>query len=57
MELGYHVTLVKDATAAFSQEGMRAAHAVNGPTYAPRHPHDRRTAPAALRLKPRFAPT
>jgi nicotinamidase-related amidase len=37
MELGYHVTLVKDATAAFSQEGMHAAHAahaVNGPTYA-----------------------
>ena len=33
-ELGYHVTLVKDATAAFSQEGMHAAHAVNGPTYA-----------------------
>jgi len=25
MELGYHVTLVKDATAAFSQEGMHAA--------------------------------
>ena len=25
MELGYHVTLVKDATAAFSQEGMYAA--------------------------------
>jgi nicotinamidase-related amidase len=34
MELGYHVTLVKDATAAFSQEGMHAAHAVNGPTCA-----------------------
>jgi nicotinamidase-related amidase len=34
MELGYHVTLVKDATAAFSQEGMYAAHAINGPTYA-----------------------
>ena len=33
MELGYHVTLLKDATAAFSQEGMHAAHAVNGPTY------------------------
>jgi len=28
------VTLVKDATAAFSQEGMHAAHAINGPTYA-----------------------
>jgi nicotinamidase-related amidase len=34
MELGYHVTLIKDATAAFSQEGMRAAHEVNGPTFA-----------------------
>jgi len=34
MELGYHVTLVKDATAAFEQEGMRAAHEVNGPRFA-----------------------
>jgi nicotinamidase-related amidase len=34
MELGYHVTLVKDATAAFSGEGMHSAHALNGPTYA-----------------------
>ena len=34
MELGYHVTLIKDATAAFSHEGMRAAHEVNGPTFA-----------------------
>jgi nicotinamidase-related amidase len=34
MGLGYHVTLVKDATAAFSQEAMHAAHAINGPTYA-----------------------
>jgi nicotinamidase-related amidase len=34
MELGYHVTLVKDATAAFSKEAMHAAHAINGPTYA-----------------------
>ena len=34
MELGYHVTLVKDATAAFSDEAMHAAHAVNGPTFA-----------------------
>jgi hypothetical protein len=25
---------VKDTTAAFTQEAMRAAHAVNGPTYA-----------------------
>ena len=34
MELGYHVTLVKDATAAFSPEAMHAAHAIDGPTYA-----------------------
>jgi nicotinamidase-related amidase len=34
MELGYHVTLVKDATAAFSKEAMHAAHNVNGPTFA-----------------------
>lgn len=33
-ELGYHVTLVKDATAAASDEAMRAAHELNGPTYA-----------------------
>jgi nicotinamidase-related amidase len=34
MELGYHVTLVRDATAAFSQERMDAAHDLNGPTFA-----------------------
>jgi len=34
MELGYHVTLVKDATATFSHEGMHAAHEVNGPQFA-----------------------
>lgn len=34
MELGYHLTLVKDATAAFSAEAMHAAHELNGPTYA-----------------------
>jgi nicotinamidase-related amidase len=34
MELGYHVTLIKDATAAFSQEMMYAAHVLNGPTFA-----------------------
>jgi len=33
-ELGYHVTLVRDATAAFSDEAMRTAHDINGPTYA-----------------------
>jgi nicotinamidase-related amidase len=34
MELGYHVTLVRDATAAFTHEMMHAAHELNGPTYA-----------------------
>jgi nicotinamidase-related amidase len=34
MELGYHVTLVRDATAAFTKEMMHAAHALNGPTFA-----------------------
>ncbi|GAA4483008.1 cysteine hydrolase [Rhodococcus olei] len=34
MELGYHVTLVSDGTAAFTPELMRAAHELNGPTYA-----------------------
>ena len=34
MELGYHVTLVRDATAAFDQEGMHAAHEVDGPRFA-----------------------
>jgi nicotinamidase-related amidase len=34
MELGYHVTLVRDATAAFSPEMMHAAHELNGPTFA-----------------------
>jgi len=33
-ELGYHVTLVKDATAALKTEMMHAAHELNGPTYA-----------------------
>ncbi|QGQ94116.1 cysteine hydrolase [Paenibacillus psychroresistens] len=33
-ELGYHVTIVKDATAAFSKEAMHAAHEINGPTFA-----------------------
>lgn len=35
-ELGYHVTLVKDATAAASRDAMHAAHELNGPTYAHR---------------------
>ena len=34
MELGYHVTLVKDATAAFSKDRMHAAHALNGSNFA-----------------------
>jgi nicotinamidase-related amidase len=34
MELGYHVTLVTDATSAFSEEAMHAAHKINGPTFA-----------------------
>jgi len=34
MELGYHITLVKDATGAFSAEAMHASHEVNGPTFA-----------------------
>lgn len=33
-ELGYHVTLVTDATAAFSRNCMHSAHVLNGPTYA-----------------------
>jgi nicotinamidase-related amidase len=34
MELGYHVTLVKDATAANTWQNMQAAHEINGPTFA-----------------------
>jgi nicotinamidase-related amidase len=34
MELGYHVTLVRDATAAATREMMHAAHELNGPTFA-----------------------
>lgn len=33
-ELGYHVTLVRDATAAMQPEMMHAAHELNGPTFA-----------------------
>ncbi len=33
-ELGYHVTLVPDATAAASRDAMRAAHEINGPGFA-----------------------
>ncbi len=34
VELGYHVTLVRDATAAASADAMRCAHEINGPTFA-----------------------
>jgi nicotinamidase-related amidase len=34
MELGFHVSPVTDATAAFSREFMRTAHELHGPTYA-----------------------
>ena len=34
MELGYHVTIIKDAIAALSHEGMHAVHEVNGPQFA-----------------------
>jgi len=33
-ELGYHVTLVTDATAALSHDAMFYAHEINGPTFA-----------------------
>ncbi|WP_406466857.1 isochorismatase family cysteine hydrolase [Streptomyces hirsutus] len=33
-ELGYHMTLVSDATAALGPEMTHAAHELNGPTYA-----------------------
>ncbi|MBN3786029.1 isochorismatase family cysteine hydrolase [Burkholderia sp. Ac-20353] len=34
MELGYHVTLVRDATSARSREALHAALDIDGPTYA-----------------------
>lgn len=34
MELGFHVTLVRDGTAARSREALHAALDINGPTYA-----------------------
>jgi nicotinamidase-related amidase len=34
MELGFHVTLVRDATAAFTAGMLHAAHDLNRPTYA-----------------------
>ena len=34
MELGFHVTLVRDATSARSHEALHAALEIDGPTYA-----------------------
>ena len=34
MELGYHVTLVTDATVAIKPEALQASNTLNGPTYA-----------------------
>lgn len=34
VDLGYHTTLVRDATAAFSAEAMHAAHDINAPNFA-----------------------
>lgn len=34
VELGYSITLVKDATAAFTKEHLHAAVELNGPLYA-----------------------
>ena len=34
MELGYHVTLVRDATSAYSHEAMYPAMNIDGPAYA-----------------------
>jgi nicotinamidase-related amidase len=34
VDLGYHVTLVRDATAAFNHDAMHAAHDVNAPNFA-----------------------
>jgi nicotinamidase-related amidase len=33
-EFGYHMTLVRDVTAAFSLEAMHSANQINGPTFA-----------------------
>lgn len=33
MELGFHVTMVRDATSARSEEAMRATFDINGPTF------------------------
>lgn len=51
MELGYHVTLINDATATFTEQMMHAAHALNGPTYT----HQITTTAHALAGAPRQA--
>ena len=51
MELGYRVTLVRDATAAFTLEMMHAADELNGPTFAHRIP----TTAELVQLLPRKA--
>jgi nicotinamidase-related amidase len=33
-EIGYHVTLVRDATAAASETALQTAHEINGPMFA-----------------------
>jgi nicotinamidase-related amidase len=48
VELGYHLTLVRDATAAFDHRAMLAAHEVNGPLYA----HSIQTTAALVALLP-----
>ena len=42
-ELGYEVTVVKDATADYSDEEMHAALDINMPNYAQRHRYHRCT--------------
>ena len=51
-ELGYHVTLIKDATAAYTEEMMYAAHELNGPTFA----HAILTTSELVAALPRVAP-
>jgi nicotinamidase-related amidase len=41
MELGFHITLVRDATSARSPEALYAAMDIDAPTYAQRGPHHR----------------
>ena len=53
MELGYHVTLVRDATAAFTREMMHAAHELNGPTFA----HAILTTAKLIAALPKLEPT